>query len=81
VDQGQFIDPDFISGTHQRENFQLPDSWFASFAGYQDGGVKPKTLKLVFVASPLSIQHSGERAKTGCPEWSDMSTCELSVFV
>jgi len=26
VDQGQFIDPDFISGTHQRENFQLPDS-------------------------------------------------------
>ena len=26
---------------------------------------KPKTLKLVFVASPLSTQHLGERAKTG----------------
>jgi hypothetical protein len=24
VDQGQFSDPDFISGTHQRENVQLP---------------------------------------------------------
>ena len=28
-------------------------------------GVKPKTIKLVFVASPLSTQHLGERAKTG----------------
>jgi len=27
--------------------------------------VKPKAMKLVFVASPLSTQHSGERAKTG----------------
>ena len=27
--------------------------------------VKPKTLKLVFVASPLSTQHEGERAKPG----------------
>ena len=27
--------------------------------------VKPNTIKLVFVASPLSTQHSGERAKTG----------------
>ena len=26
---------------------------------------KPKTMKLVFVASPLSTQHKGERAKTG----------------
>ena len=25
VDQGQFIDPDFISGTHQRENVQFAD--------------------------------------------------------
>ena len=24
MDQGQFSDPDFISGTHQRENVQLP---------------------------------------------------------
>jgi len=27
--------------------------------------IKPKTIKLVFVASPLSMQHYGERAKTG----------------
>ena len=27
--------------------------------------VKPKTIKLVFVAFLLSIQHKGERAKTG----------------
>jgi hypothetical protein len=27
--------------------------------------VKPKTKKLVFVASPLSTQHLGKRAKTG----------------
>jgi len=27
--------------------------------------VKPKTLKLIFVASPLSTQHLGVRAKTG----------------
>jgi hypothetical protein len=27
--------------------------------------VKPKTIKLVFVAFPLSIQHKGLRTKTG----------------
>ena len=27
--------------------------------------VKPKTIKLVFVASPLSMQHKGEIARTG----------------
>ena len=27
--------------------------------------VKPKTIRLVFVASPLSTQHYGKRAKTG----------------
>jgi hypothetical protein len=27
------------------------------------GRVKPRTIKLVFVASPLSTQHYGERAK------------------
>ena len=31
----------------------------------QARSVKPKTIKLVFVASPLSTQHYGERAKTG----------------
>ena len=27
--------------------------------------LKPKTIKLVFVASPLSTQNEGEKAKTG----------------
>jgi hypothetical protein len=29
------------------------------------GRVKSKTITLVFVASPLSTQHEGERVKTG----------------
>ena len=33
--------------------------------GLSPGRVKPKTIKLVFVASPLNSQYSGERAKTG----------------
>ena len=38
----------------------------ASIAGSSPGPVKPKTIKFVFVASPLimSMQHKGERAKT-----------------
>jgi hypothetical protein len=32
--------------------------------GFEPGWVKPKTIKLVFVASPLSTQHKGVRAKT-----------------
>ena len=27
--------------------------------------IKPNTMKLVFVASPISMQHSGERGKIG----------------
>jgi hypothetical protein len=27
VNQGRFSDPDFISGTHQRENVQFADKW------------------------------------------------------
>jgi hypothetical protein len=27
VDQGQFSDPDFISGTHQMENVQFANRW------------------------------------------------------
>ena len=48
--------------------------------GFESRSVKPKTIKLVFVASPLSTQHSGERTKTGwlgirnnVSEWGDMS--------
>jgi hypothetical protein len=36
-----------------------------SIVGSSPGRVIPKTIKLVFVASPLSTQHKGERAKTG----------------
>jgi hypothetical protein len=45
------------------------------------GLVKPKTITLVFVATPLSTYREGERAKTGwlririmCPEYNDIST-------
>ena len=31
--------------------------------GFEPDQVKPKTMKLVCVASPLSTQHEGERAK------------------
>ena len=27
-DQGQFSDPDFISGIHQRKNVRFADNWF-----------------------------------------------------
>jgi len=33
--------------------------------GSSSDRVKPRTIKLVFVASPLRTQHKGERAKTG----------------
>jgi hypothetical protein len=33
--------------------------------GLNPDQVKPKTIKLVFVASLLNTQHQGERAKTG----------------
>ena len=43
--------------------------------------VKPKTIKLVFVASPLSTQHYEERPKTGrlklSPSGAGMSIREL----
>ena len=52
---------------------------------FKPGRVKPKTIKLVFVA-PQSTQHLGERAKTSwlgirimCPEWGNMSICELAL--
>jgi hypothetical protein len=35
----------------------------AAHRGFEPSRVKPKTIKLVFVASPLSTQHEGERAK------------------
>jgi hypothetical protein len=43
-------------------------SVLVSIVGSSPGRVIPKTIKLVFVASPLSTQHKGERAKTGGSE-------------
>ena len=34
--------------------------------GFEPRSGQLKTVKLIFVASPLSMQCSGERAKTGC---------------
>jgi len=31
MDQGQFSDPDFISGTHQRENVKYADKYFDQY--------------------------------------------------
>jgi hypothetical protein len=36
--------------------------WSVVDRGFEPGWVKPKTKKLVFIASPLSTQHKGERA-------------------
>ena len=33
--------------------------------GFETDRVKPMIINLVFVASPLSMQHYGERVKTG----------------
>jgi hypothetical protein len=48
--------------------------------GSRSGRVKPRTMKLVFVASTLNKQHLGVRAdclarnQDNVFEWSDMST-------
>jgi hypothetical protein len=58
-------------------------SWVRGFVGSSSGRVKPKTIKLAFVASPLSVQHSGERAdwlariQDDVSQGSDMSIREL----
>jgi hypothetical protein len=36
--------------------------------GFEPDRVKSRTIKLVFVSTPLSTQNSGERAKTGGSE-------------
>ena len=58
--------------------FSGPDRWCNGWRG--TFWSKPKTMKLVFVASTKNTQNSGVRAMTGwleirinCPEWSDMS--------
>ena len=53
----------------------------AKIVGSSPDRVKPKTMKLIYVGSPLSTQHYEERAKTGLArnqnnvsEWNNMST-------
>ena len=41
----------------------LPGVW--QIVGLSPSQVKPKTIILVFVTSPLRMQHHGDRAKTG----------------
>ena len=57
--------------------FSVIDCWLIL------GNVKRDTVKLIFVASPLSMQYEGVRAKTGCLRvWikcQSGATC-LSVF-
>ena len=56
--------------------------------GLSPSWVKPKTMKLMFAASPLSTQNSVVKAKTGLAwdqdnvsKWSDMSTKRTVVSV
>jgi hypothetical protein len=57
--------------------------WWLVGSGSNCGN--PKTIKLVFAASLLSMQHQGVKAKTGSlalnqgsvSKWSDMSTHRL----
>ena len=53
--------------------------------GFESLLVKPKTIKLVFVASPVSTQHWEERANTGwlririmCPS---VTTCLPGIVI
>ena len=53
--------------------------------GFAPSRVKLKTIKLIFVASPLSTQHIRRKSKDwmawnkdNVSEWGDVSTCGLS---
>jgi hypothetical protein len=48
-------------GGNNRKNFKIPKGNQKPYIEQ----VKQKTMKLVFVASSLYMQHYGERAKTG----------------
>ena len=55
--------------------------------GFEPGLVKPRTIKLVFVASPLSTQQYGERAKIGwlgirimCPNGVNVCSSGVNVY-
>ena len=52
VDQGQFSDPDFISGTHQRENVQFVDKSFKQMRKREQG-----LNKTNIVFGPASLQN------------------------
>jgi hypothetical protein len=58
----------------------------AVVVGSSTGRVKPKTIKLVFVASPLSRQHYGERTNNGwlgirimCPSGAILIVISLKI--
>ena len=63
----------------------LPSS--AVDRGSSPGRVKPKIIKLVFVASPLNTHHYGVRAKTGwlgigimCPSGETCLSADCTEF-
>jgi hypothetical protein len=53
------------------------DHGFNPWSGQVRSGVKPNHIILVLTTSPLSMQHQGVRAKTGCQGNRTMSTCGL----
>jgi hypothetical protein len=46
LDQGQFSDPDFINGTHQRENVQFADKKYIHFCFF------PTWIHVFIIKSP-----------------------------
>ena len=46
-----------------------------------DHGFKLKTIKFVFVASPLSMKHQGERAKSGWLRIRIMCQSGVTLFI
>ena len=61
----------YYDKVYSRGNINEEHRWLAcsprvwEIVGSSPGRIKPKTIQLVFVASPLSTQHYGERAKIG----------------
>jgi hypothetical protein len=52
VDQGQFSDPDFINGTHQRENVQFANNEISRSVRYQTHYM---TLPLKTIPSVIKV--------------------------
>ena len=73
VDQGQFSDPDFISGTHKRENAKFADK---QIDWYIDSCLKSSDSSAIFrmrISSSISITGTEMREKnTYDRDWKSM---------